>query len=622
MKLSPVQEAAIAFNGSPTLVVSGAGSGKTTVLTNKVASLIENGCDSDKILAITFTNKAADEMKSRLVELTGLPIERFPWVRTYHSACFRILKVHCTLLGYKKNLQIYDANHQKELIKKIIVELNLDKKHVPAVVAHISKAKNSGNPQTYFDRQTHVAHIIRLADVFDKYEAMLYDANAVDFDNILVKTSDLLTDYKDIRERYQNLFQYILCDEFQDTNPLQALLTDLLVKNGNLFCVGDDWQSIYRFRGSDIDQFLSFPKKYRNAKIFRLEQNYRSADEIVQIANNLIGHNTHKMEKKCFSEKRGGIIELHSFGSEEQEARWVARKVGTLSEMGIPPEDMAVLYRTKFCSLSFEQVFRKSGIPYQMMGSRGFFERKEILDINSYLKSAVFIRDNVSFDRIINIPKRGIGDKTIRKIGDARTEGMSLQEVARKVLAERVMPKKIHNALTQLIHTLDEIRSMKPDEAIREVLLKSGYMDYLKKYSKSTSTNHDSREENIRELIWLASKKETLTEYLEEADLVREDRDEDEEDKDRGVKLSTIHASKGLEYRVVFIVACEESIFPHWRSTISKSDVELQEERRLMYVAVTRAEKYLFMSYAKFRRNESSRKSRFLKEIEASLETY
>ncbi|MDM8551475.1 UvrD-helicase domain-containing protein [Desulfobacterales bacterium HSG2] len=618
MNLSAAQKEAVEFNGSPTLVVSGAGSGKTTVLTNKIVNLVHNGCNPARILAITFTNKAAEEMKTRLVEMTGLPITRFPWVRTYHSACFRILRKHCTLLGYKNPLQIYDTYQQKKIIKEILLEMNSDKKYVPAVSSHISRAKNTGDPVKYFDRNPRVS-LIRLIDVYQMYETYLFSSNAVDFDNILVKTRDLLTEHRDIREDYQSRFQYVLCDEFQDTNPLQAVLTDLFVRNGNLFCVGDDWQSIYRFRGSSLDNFLSFPEKYRDARIFRLEQNYRSADEIVQIANELIGHNTYKMDKKCFSEKHGGVVELHNFSSERQEAEWVGRKLRVLGSMGIPYEKMAVLYRTKFCSLSFEEAFRRLGIPYQMMGSKGFFERKEILDINSYIKSAVFPKDNVSFERVVNTPKRGIGDKTVRKIGDARTENMSLQDAARKVLAERLMSKKLHSSLSHLIQILDDIKNRSPKDAVNEILARSGYLSYLEKYSKSSGTDYISRKENIDELIWLASRKASLIEYLEEVDLVSEDRnEEDEEGGNDKVKLSTIHASKGLEYFVVFIVGCEEDLFPHWRS--KKSDAELQEERRLMYVAVTRAEQYLFVSYARFRRGESARKSRFWGEVQVALE--
>jgi len=612
MKLTNEQKKAVEFTGAPTLVVSGAGSGKTTVLTNKIVNLIQKGFRPERILAITFTNKAAEEMKSRLLSLTGLSEEKFPWVRTYHSACFRILKIRCGLLGYKSPLQIYDAYQQEKLLKEIVIGMNFDKKHVSLIQYHISRAKNTGNPLKYLDLHPRV-YTVPVGQVFKAYENELFARNAVDFDNILLKTRDLLRDHKDVREYYQNLFEYILCDEFQDTNPLQAVLTDLLVKNGNLFCVGDDYQAIYGFRGSDIDQFLSFPKKYKNAKIFRLEQNFRSADEIVQLANTLITHNTTRMEKKCFSEKQGGVVELKKFSDEEQEAGWVGKKVKVLADMGIPIDRMAVLYRTKFCSRVFEKAFRSLGIPYQMMGSKGFFERKEIMDINAYIKSAVFPKDNVSFERIINIPPRGIGKKAVEKIGETKTAGVSLQEATRKVLAERLMSNKNHNALSQLMQTLDDIKKMRPEAAIYKILSDFDYKAYLRKYTKNDTADYVSREENIKELIWSASKKETLLDYLEEVDLIHEDKPEEGEDKSRGVKLSTIHASKGLEYHVVFIAGCEEDLLPHWRSKSSES--EFQEERRLMYVAITRAEKYLFMSYATFRMGNSAKKSRFLDEI-------
>ncbi len=617
MKLSDQQKQAVEYIGSPTLVVSGAGSGKTTVLTNKVASLIRNRYDSRRILAITFTNKAADEMKTRLTDLTGLPLKEFPWVRTFHSAAYRILRTHCPLLGYSTPIQIYASYQQKKLLEEIVTGMNFDKKHVPAVLANISKAKNSGDPLAYFDRKSRVSRI-RLIEVYKVYEKKLFGRNAVDFDNILLMTRNLLRDHEDIREYYRDLFQYVLCDEYQDTNPLQALLTDLFVKDGNLFCVGDDWQSIYRFRGSNVDHFLSFQKKYRDARVFRLEQNYRSADEIVQTANHLIGHNTHKMDKRCFSKKYGGTVDFNEFSDERREAEWVGRKAGTLASLEIPYSRIAVLYRTKFCSLSFEKAFRRLGIPYQMMGSKGFFERKEILDINSYLKSAVFIKDDVSFDRILNL-QSGIGKKTIEKIGEVRTDGMSLQEAVRKVMAERVMGKKIHGILKNLTQMLDAIRDMKPGHAIHKILSDFDYMAYLEKYSKSNSTDFVARKENIEELIWSASKKDTIPDYLEEADLLQEDKadDEEDEDKGRGVKLSTVHASKGLEYFAVFIVGCEEELFPHWKST--GSNAELEEERRLMYVAITRAEKYLFISRTAFRRGQQARKSRFWKEIQDAL---
>ena len=616
MQLSAKQKEAVEYIGSPTLVVAGAGSGKTRALTAKIAHLMSSGYDPERILAITFTNKAAGEMKSRLVRMTKIPSERFPWVRTFHSACFRILKKHCSLLGYNTPLQIYAGYQQQKIIKDIIVgKLNFDKKHVQPVLSQISSAKNSGNPFDYLDHKLH-SFRIKLLDVFNLYEKELKSKNAVDFDNILLLTRNLLRDHKDVRKRYRKLFQFILVDEYQDTNNLQEDLTGLLLRNGNLFCVGDDWQAIYSFRGSNMDHFLSFPEKYKEARVFRLEQNYRSADEIVKTANDLIGYNDHKMEKKCFSDKHGGLVEIYDFSNEKKEADWVAKKIKSLREMGLASGKMAVLYRTKFCSLSFEQTFRSLGIPYRMLGGKGFFERKEIMDINCYLAAAVFEKDDASFERIVNIPKRGIGPAAVNKIAQIKTGEMSLQDAARNALSEKLLASRIYNSLSEVIRLLDDIKDMKPDAAIRKILSKVKYMDYIKDYSIANSMDYTSREENIEQLIYSASQKDTIVEYLEEAALIKEDK-EDEEDKKSGVILSTIHASKGLEYRVVFVVACEEKLFPHWRSL--DSEMGLHEERRLMYVAMTRSEHYLFLTHANFRKGQYNRKSRFLYEIEKSL---
>ncbi len=498
-------------------------------------------------------------------------------------------------------------------MKEIIAKLNFDKKMAPATLAQISMAKNSGDPGRYFDKTAQKSHI-KLIDIYEIYKEELLAKNAVDFDDILFLTRNLLRDHDDLRLKYCDSFDYILVDEFQDSNNLQEELTGLLLGNNNLFCVGDDWQAIYGFRGSNVNHFMNFDKKYENARIFRLEQNFRSSDEIVQVANDLIGFNQDRMDKRCFSEKRGGVVELHDFFNESQEAGWVGDKVLSFRQMGVPLDKMAVLYRTKACSLAFEKTFRYRGIPYRMMGSKGFFERKEILDITCYLAAATFPKDDVAFDRIINIPKRGIGPAMLKKIGNVRTGDMSLQEATRKVVSERILTPKVHDGLIKLFGLIDEIKNASPDNAIRIVLDDCGYLEYLKHYSK-TEVEFDSRMENIEELMYTASKKETLIEYLEEASLVRDDKNDD--DNDSGIGLSTIHASKGLEYQVVFVVGCEETLFPHWRSM--ESETELQEERRLMYVAVTRSERFLFLSSVDYRRDKYYQRSRFLDEIDESL---
>lgn len=616
MKLSPQQEAAVRHMGSPALVTAGAGSGKTRTLTAKIAHLISKGYAPERILAITFTNKAADEMKRRLVEMTGIPETGFPWVRTYHSACYKILCVHCGLLGYATPLQIYDTYHQRKTITDVLIRMNFDKKFAPTVLGHISKAKNSGNPAAYLDAHPFVSYV-RMADAYTLYERELKEKNAVDFDNILLCVRDILRDHETVRRHYRDRFDYILVDEYQDTNNLQEDLTGLLCRGDNLFCVGDDWQAIYSFRGSNVRHFLSFEHRYADARVFKLEQNYRSADNIVRVANDIIDYNRDKMEKTCFSDTPGGLVEIYEFDDEVEEARWVARKAEELNDTGVPFEAMAVLYRTKFTSLYFEHAFRQAGIRYHLLGDRGFYDRKEVMDVNSYLMAAVFEKDDTAFERIINIPKRGVGAKTLEGINGMRIGAMGLQDAVRQALSERRLSDKVYKALSGLMALLDDIRGMRPEAAIREVISRIGYMEYLRQYADTGSMDFTDKVENIEQLIAAAARKETLAEYLEEAALIREDKEEEEDEGGRGISLATIHAAKGLEFHTVFVAGCEENLFPHWKSLEEEAD--LQEERRLMYVAATRAARMLFLTCAGFRKGQFNRRSRFLFEIERSL---
>jgi DNA helicase-2/ATP-dependent DNA helicase PcrA len=615
IKLSKVQNEAVLYDGAA-LVAAGAGSGKTRTLTSKIAHLIDNGYLPDRILAITFTNKAAEEMKSRLSALSGLPNERFPWVRTYHSACFKILKQHCARLGYFIPLQIYSDYHQQKLIKEILFKFNIDKKYLHAVQSHISRAKNSGDPLDYFDKQARVS-FMRLYDMYQAYEKELMDKNAVDFDNILLQTRNLLRDHLEIRQKYHSLFDYVLVDEYQDTNDLQEEITRLLLGNSNIFCVGDDWQAIYGFRGSNVSHFLRFTSHYQNSKVFRLEQNYRSTEEIVQAANELIRFNSQQMGKECYSIKKGGTIEVHSFFNDEEEADWVAEKILSLSRHKIAYDKIAVLYRTKFCSLSFEKSFRASGIHYRMLGAKGFFERKEILDLTSYLTAAAFIKDDVSFERILNTPKRGIGPSTIKKFYQLRNGGACLQEAVRSSLQTAMFPPKTYASLNSLMSLLDRLKQLDPEKAINEIIQEIDYIEHLREYAQ-TESDFTARMENIEQLIYSASRHENLMDFLEEASLVKEDKkEEDGEVRDNQVNLSTIHASKGLEYQAVFVVGCEENLFPHWRSKDAVSDI--CEERRLMYVAMTRAESHLYLTSASYRKGQYNPASRFIGEITGSL---
>jgi DNA helicase-2/ATP-dependent DNA helicase PcrA len=615
MELSQQQQNAVEHIGSPALVVAGAGSGKTRTLTAKISYLINKGFDPKTILAITFTNKAADEMKSRLYKMTNLGYHAFPWVRTYHSACLIILRKHGLLLGYSPSIQIFSTYQHQKLITEILVKHNIEKKQKNKVMSIISKAKNSGYPEKYFDLMIPIRGM-SISEIFKEYEDRLMQMNSVDFDNILLKARDILKNHKDIREYYQKYFSYILVDEYQDTNDLQEEITRLLLGNhGNLFCVGDDWQAVYGFRGSNVDHFLSFPEKYKNSKIFILEENYRSADEIVQIANDLIDSNPDKMDKKCFSNKHGGSVEIHDFMSDYEEAEWTARKIFALESRGegVPFDKMAIIYRTKFCSLPFEKTFRKYRIPYKMMGAQGFFERMEILDINSYLSAAVFPNDDVSFERIINTPRRGIGPSLLKKINSFRLKDMSLQNAARKTLHEKILSAKVHKKLESLFELIDSIGDLSPRLAINQVLGETQYFDYLKKKTK-TKEEYISKTENLEQLKYSSKAKDNLLDYLEEAALIREDKEEEDDNK-KGVSLLTIHAAKGLEYDSVFIVGCEENLFPHWRS-LASGDAALHEERRLMYVAMTRAERFLYLTHANYRKGNFAHRSRFLDHIE------
>ncbi len=615
MELSVPQQDAVNHTGSPALVVAGAGSGKTRTLTAKFSHLVKRGHDPKKILAITFTNKAAGEMKSRLMDMTNLGFQAFQWVRTFHSACLMILKRHCEAAGYTSPLLVFSVYQQQKLIKELCVKNNIEKKHVNKILSMISRAKNFGNPKKYFDLKTSF-FAVKIDDLFAQYEERLKEMNSVDFDNILLKTRDLLRNNAGIREYYQKYFSYILVDEYQDTNNLQEDLTNLLLgEHQNLFCVGDDWQAVYGFRGSNINHFLDFPQKYKNSKIFRLEENYRSAHEIVQAANDLIDYNPDKMDKKCFSNKKGGVIEIYDFTADSHEAEWVAKRIMGLSRhgQGISLDKIAVVYRTKFCSLLFEKIFRACKIPYHLRGSQGFFERMEILDINSYLSASFFPNDDVSFERIVNTPKRGIGPAMVKKIAAMRTEGTSLQDAARIMIKDRILTKKIHENLSEVLEILDEIRDLAPARAMEVVMDKTEYVEYLKKKTK-TKNEFISKKENIEQLIYNARAKDDLLEYLEEAALIREDKDDDDESDSAGVSLLTIHSAKGLEYDVVFIVACEDRLFPHWRS-IDEGDNALFEERRLMYVAMTRAARFLYLTHTSFRKGEFAVPSRFIDQI-------
>lgn len=624
LELSEEQRKAVEYVDGPSLVTAGAGSGKTRTLTAKIAHLVNRlGHDPARILAITFTNKAAGEMKSRLRAVTGRPAEAFPWVRTFHSACFQILKEHCEVLGYQKPLTIHSEYQQKTNLKRVLGRLDLDPKLLNPMRAAISRAKNSENPWHALD---HSFRVPRKREAYELYNELLVQQNAVDFDDILMLTRDLLRNYGEVREICRGLFDYILIDEFQDSNAIQNEIVDLLLRDGRLTVVGDDYQSIYRFRGADPVHFIRFPEKFPGAAVFRLEENYRSTEAIVKAAEALIAHNRYRIEKTCFSRRSGPPVAVRGFTGEDLEAAWVADCCWQyhLYEK-IPLDQMAVLYRTRFCSLAFERAFRSSGIPYQLMGGRGFFERREVQDINAYLVASVNPRDDASFERIVNVPRRGIGSGTLQKIMGYKAGPLSMQEACRLAFEDGVLPKKTAKELGRLLHLLESLGRERPDRAIRRILEETGYVEYLEAFAEN-ERDAGERLENIEQMVHAASQKQTIAEYLENCALLRED--QDDADDGHGVRLSTFHAAKGLEYRVVFVAGVEEGLLPHWRSvTVGtgqeggalENEAGIEEERRLLYVAMTRASERLHLSWCRTRRGELVSPSRFLDELPEGL---
>lgn len=618
--LSPAQKQIVCCSQGPILVSAGAGSGKTRTLTAKVAYLVcELGYDPERILAITFTNKAAEEMKSRLESMTGLSREQFPWIRTFHSACFKILNREAHRLGYKQPISVYSESQQKTVLKRTLISLNVDvSKYLNTVHGVISLAKNSGEPERFLEQHRRLPKLI---DAYVKYNETLKNANAVDFDDILLLVRNLFRNDETVRKFYQQCFDYILVDEFQDSNRLQNEITEFLMRDGNLMVVGDDYQSIYGFRGSDLGYFISFPERFKESAVFRLEENFRSTRPIVAAADALIANNRIKLEKRCFSRRPGPPIIMAEFLDENEEAEWVAsRCLEYHFKEGMPFQSMAVLYRTRFCSFPFEEAFREAKIPYRIVGARGFFESKEIQDITAYLISAVNPRDDMAFERVLEVPKKGVGAATIKKIEALKEPGMSFQEATWKALQSNILSRKVTKELLNLKILLEDIAKMPPREAIESFINRTSYLDYLREYSKNEE-DFLHRHGNIEQLIYMASESKTIAELLERAALMQEEQNEEEKDKNSsGVKLMTFHGAKGLEFDVVFVIGVEEGLLPHWRSTMGEifgdENLEgIEEERRLLYVAMTRAANYLHLSWALQRQGKRTVRSRFIDEI-------
>ena len=636
-KLNEPQREAVYHTGGPLLILAGAGSGKTRVLTHRIAYLIgERGVNPWNILAITFTNKAAEEMRQRVDNLVGFGAESV-WVSTFHSACVRILRRFIDRLGYENHFTIYDTDDQKTLIKEVCRKVDVDTKVFKerSLLSAISSAKNEMILPDEFELNAGGDFAkMKIAKVYREYEAQMRANNALDFDDLLVKTVQLLQTQPDVLESYQERFRYIMVDEYQDTNTVQFQLVSLLAgKYKNLCVVGDDDQSIYKFRGANIRNILDFEHEFPDAKVIKLEQNYRSTGNILNAANSVIANNRGRKEKSLWTENgEGELIRLRQFDTAFDEADFIGEDIKSAVRQGGSYNDSAVLYRTNAQSRLLEEKFIAMNIPYKIVGGVNFYARREIKDLLAYLKTIDNGRDDVAVRRIINVPKRGIGLTTINRIQESATErGIGFYEA---LLAPGLIAgvgrsaTKLDSfaALIEYFKTLAE--EMNITDLLQEVIEKTGYIESLENEDKEEAK---TRKENIDELISKAAtyeescqdkdEKATLSGFLEEVALVA-DIDSLDEDQEY-VVLMTLHSAKGLEFPRVYLAGMEDGLFPGYMSINAGDREELEEERRLCYVGITRAEQELTLTSARRRmvhgETQYNPMSRFVKEIPREL---
>ena len=636
-KLNEPQREAVYHTDGPLLILAGAGSGKTRVLTHRIAYLIgERGVNPWNILAITFTNKAAEEMRQRVDNLVGFGAESV-WVSTFHSACVRILRRFIDRLGYENHFTIYDTDDQKTLIKEVCRKVDVDTKVFKerSLLSAISSAKNEMILPDEFELNAGGDFAkMKIAKVYREYEAQMKANNALDFDDLLVKTVQLLQTQPDVLESYQERFRYIMVDEYQDTNTVQFQLVSLLAgKYKNLCVVGDDDQSIYKFRGANIRNILDFEHEFPDAKVIKLEQNYRSTGNILNAANSVIANNRGRKEKSLWTENgEGELIRLRQFDTAFDEADFIGEDIKSAVRQGGSYNDSAVLYRTNAQSRLLEEKFIAMNIPYKIVGGVNFYARREIKDLLAYLKTIDNGRDDVAVRRIINVPKRGIGLTTINRIQESATErGIDFYEA---LLAPGLIAgvgrsaTKLDSfaALIEYFKTLAE--EMNITDLLQEVIEKTGYIESLENEDKEEAK---TRKENIDELISKAAtyeescqdkdEKATLSGFLEEVALVA-DIDSLDEDQEY-VVLMTLHSAKGLEFPRVYLAGMEDGLFPGYMSINAGDREELEEERRLCYVGITRAEQELTLTSARRRmvhgETQYNPMSRFVKEIPREL---
>lgn len=633
--LNPEQRAAVEQINGPVMIIAGAGSGKTRVITFRVAHLIRKGVDSFNILVLTFTNKAAKEMRERITQMVG-PEAKNIWMGTFHSVFAKILRVEANKIGYPSNFTIYDTDDSKSVLRAILKEMQLDDKlySVNSVLNRISAAKSSlltpadyqNNPQIQADDDSSKRPL--LGKIYETYAQRCYRAGAMDFDDLLFKTNELLRDHPDVRNKYQHKFKYIMVDEYQDTNHSQyKIVKTLAAVSENLCVVGDDAQSIYAFRGANIQNILNFEKDYPDLKVFKLEQNYRSTQNIVNVANSIIANNKEQLKKNVFSEKEtGDKIKVMRAFSDNEEGKQVADAIMfQRSTNGLKWNDFAILYRTNAQSRSMEEALRKNGIPYKIYGGLSFYQRKEIKDLIAYFRLTFNPSDEEALKRIINYPKRGIGDTTVDRIIVAadKNEITPFEVILEANRYVEKAPASL-SAFATMIQSFQVIT--KNQSAYESALHIAKHSGLLKDLYEDKSVEGLNRYENIQELlngIKEFSEREDIEEkgldvFMQDIALLTNDDKDKDKDADT-VSLMTIHSSKGLEFPQVHIVGLEENLFPSQMSLNSRSDLE--EERRLFYVAITRAEHKLTISYAtsrfKFGTLISCEPSRFLDEIDA-----
>lgn len=620
--LNPDQYDAVVHQGGPLLVVAGAGSGKTRVLTQRIAWLIKGGVHPMRVLAITFTNKAAGEMRDRVEALVG-PVARQMWVSTFHAACVRILRAHADLLGFPKTFSIYDQSDAQRLVSYVIRDLGLDVKRFPArgVQARISLWKNELlTPGKAKDRATGMLES-KHADVYIEYQLRLERAGAMDFDDLLMRTVQLFKQHPDVLAMYQERFEHILIDEYQDTNVSQNEIVLMLgAKHHNVCVVGDTDQSVYRFRGADFRNIMQFEEAFPDVTTVVLAQNYRSTQNILNAANAVISNNIERKPKNLWSDSgTGDPIVRYYADDEHDEARWIAQQIRDAHETDARQwGEMAVFYRANAQSRILEESLMRFGVPYKIIGGTRFYERREVKDALAYLRAAINEADEVNVKRVLNVPKRGIGDTSVDKLDTyARNHGQGFSFALHNAAAASVGGAAL-KGITAFLASLDEAgnhQSEGPAEVLRLVLKSSGYMTELENEDTVESAG---RLENLAELIGFAEEFDSVDDFLEQVALVA---DTDQIDGENRVMLMTLHAAKGLEFPVVFLAGFEEGVFPHSRSLAEPE--EMEEERRLAYVGITRARELLNVSHAWSRslygNTQYNPPSRFLEEIPHEL---